>query len=83
MGRLSWITQVESKCNHMHPLTRKLEEDLTHRREDDVTMEKAIRVIQPQAKECWPLAEAVKGREGIHHYKCQRECIPANTLISA
>lgn len=67
MGKLSWITQVELKCNHMHPHKRKLEKDLTYRREDDVTMEKAIRVIQPQAKECWPLSEAGKGQKGIHH----------------
>ena len=34
LGRLSWIIQVGSKHNHMHPLKREAEGDLTHREEE-------------------------------------------------
>ena len=40
-GRLSWTIQVGSKHNHMHPLKREAEGDLTHR-EGDVKREAEI-----------------------------------------
>lgn len=39
MGRLSWVIQVDSKCNHMHSYKSEAEGDLTHRGEGDTRME--------------------------------------------
>ena len=86
MGQLSWIIQVDLRCNHKYPYKRKEEGDLTTevghvmmeaRGWSDVSK-------RPGDKECGQLLEDEKDREGnqILPRSLQKECGPAATLIS-
>lgn len=65
MRRLSWMIWVDLKRNHMYPHKREAEENVTHRREDNMTMEGKTAVMESQAKECGQLPEAGRSKEWI------------------
>ena len=64
MERLSWIIQVDHKCNHRCPYKREAEENYKRDRrgEGKMTTEAETVVMWSQSKECWQPPEARRGK---------------------